>query len=42
MSEAFEALTTQYRLSLPYLARVVRIDGDPESTPEPVATVEVN
>jgi hypothetical protein len=42
MSEAFEALTTQYRLSLPYLARVVRIDGNPESTAGPVATVEVN
>jgi Pvc16 N-terminal domain len=39
MSEAFQALTTDYRLSLPYLARVVRIDGDRESVEEPVATV---
>ncbi|MGH3824081.1 MAG: DUF4255 domain-containing protein [Pseudonocardiaceae bacterium] len=39
MSEAFQALTTDYRLCLPYLARVVRIDGRPEETPESVATV---
>jgi hypothetical protein len=39
MSEAFEALTTKYRLSLPYLARVIRLDGRPESNGEPVATV---
>lgn len=39
MSEAFQALTTDYRLSLPYVARVVRIDGVPEATDEPVATV---
>jgi hypothetical protein len=39
MSEAFQALTTDYRLSLPYVARVIRIDGVPEATDEPVATV---
>ena len=39
MSEAFQALTTDYRLSLPYLARVVRIDGRREALDEPVATV---
>jgi len=39
MSEAFQALTTDYRLSLPYLARVVRIDGRTEQGDEPVATV---
>ncbi|MFI5668230.1 DUF4255 domain-containing protein [Streptomyces sp. NPDC051704] len=27
MSEAFQAMTTDYRLCLPYVARVVRIDG---------------
>lgn len=39
MSEAFQALTTQYRLCLPYLARVVVIDGRQESLGEAVATV---
>ena len=39
MSEAFQALTTDYRLSLPYLARVIRLDGARESGGEPVATV---
>lgn len=39
MSEAFQALTTDYRLCLPYLARVIRIHGHPENTAEPVATV---
>ena len=39
MSEAFQALTTQYRLCLPYLARVIVIDGRQESVGEPVATV---
>jgi hypothetical protein len=39
MSEAFQALTTDYRLCLPYVARVIRIDGRPEPVPEPVATV---
>jgi Pvc16 N-terminal domain len=39
MSEAFQALTTDYRLCVPYLARVVRIDGRREPIAEPVATV---
>ena len=39
MSEAFQALTTDYRLSLPYVARVIRIDGRPEPTAEGVATL---
>lgn len=39
MSEAFQALTTDYRLSLPYLARVIRIDGRRQATDEEVATV---
>lgn len=39
MSEAFQALTTDYRLSLPYLVRVIRIDGRPEPTDEGVATI---
>jgi hypothetical protein len=39
MSEAFQALTTDYRLCLPYLARVVRIDGRREPVAEGVATV---
>jgi uncharacterized protein DUF4255 len=39
MSEAFEALTTKYRLSLPYVARVIRIDGRHEPTAERAATV---
>lgn len=39
MSEAFEALTTKYRLSLPYVARVIRIAGRREGTDEPVTTV---
>jgi Pvc16 N-terminal domain len=39
MSEAFQALTTDYRLCLPYVARVIRIDGRPEPVPDPVATV---
>ncbi len=39
MSEAFQALSTDYRLQLPYLARVICIDG-PEKTVAPrVATV---
>ena len=29
MSEAFQALTTQYRLSLPYVAKVIRISDGP-------------
>lgn len=39
MSEAFQALTTDYRLCLPYVARVVVIDGDGQPTAERVATV---
>lgn len=39
MSEAFQALTTDYRLSLPYLARVIRIDGRRRPVGEEVATV---
>jgi Pvc16 N-terminal domain len=39
MSEAFQAFDYQYRLCLPYLARVVRIDGDPEPRSERVTTV---
>jgi hypothetical protein len=38
MSEAFQALTTDYRLSLPYVARVIRINGRVGATDEPVAT----
>ncbi|MCY0905995.1 DUF4255 domain-containing protein [Arthrobacter sp. H14-L1] len=39
MSEAFQALSTDYRLSLPYVARVICIDGRLESDGERVATV---
>jgi hypothetical protein len=39
MSEAFQALTTDYRLSLLYLARVICIEGRRFDTDEPVATV---
>ncbi|WP_412543344.1 DUF4255 domain-containing protein [Longispora sp. K20-0274] len=39
LSEAFQALTTDYRLSLPYVARVIRIHGRREQVTEPVATV---
>jgi hypothetical protein len=39
MSEAFQALTTDYRLSLPYIARVIRIDGRRDDAAESVATV---
>lgn len=39
MSEAFQALTTQYRLSLPYVARVIRIQGRPMPTAEGTATM---
>jgi hypothetical protein len=39
MSEAFQALSTDFRLSLPYIARVVCLEGRPEPTREPVATV---
>src|SRR5215469_4042957 len=39
MSEAFQALTTQYRLSLPYVARVIRIQGRQLPTAEGTATM---
>ncbi|GAB7105991.1 hypothetical protein JCM4814A_43050 [Streptomyces phaeofaciens JCM 4814] len=39
MSEAFQAMTTDYRLCLPYLARVVRIDGRRSPGADEVATV---
>jgi hypothetical protein len=42
MSEAFQALTTDYRVCLPYLARVVRIDGRRAETAEQVTTVAVD
>ncbi|MFT3971760.1 MAG: Pvc16 family protein [Micropruina sp.] len=39
MSEAFQALSTDYRLQLPYLARVICIDGTPQPVAPRVATV---
>ena len=39
MSEAFQALTTDYRLCLPYLAKVVVIDAEGVPTAERVTTV---
>jgi hypothetical protein len=39
MSETFQALSTDFRLTLPYIARVICIDGRVESLAEPVATV---
>jgi hypothetical protein len=39
LSEAFEALTTDFRLSMPYVARVIRIDCRPEDGSGDVATV---
>ena len=39
VSEAFQALSTDYRLSLPYIARVVCIEGRREPMAEPVTTV---
>jgi hypothetical protein len=39
MSEAFQALTADFRLYLLYQARVVVIDGLDERRPEPVVTV---
>lgn len=39
VSEAFQALSTDYRLALPYIARVIVIEGRLETLPEPVATV---
>jgi len=39
MSEAFQALTTDYRLTLLYIARVIIIQGRRERADEPVTTV---
>jgi hypothetical protein len=39
MSEAFQALTTDYRLCLPYVARVIVIDAEARPTAERVTTV---
>lgn len=39
MSEAFQALTTRYRLSLLYIARVIRIDGRQEPAGQRITTV---
>jgi hypothetical protein len=39
MSEAFQALTTDYRLCLPYVARVIVIDAEAQPTAERVTTV---
>jgi hypothetical protein len=39
MSEAFQALTTDYRLSVAYLARVVRIDGVQRESADRVTSV---
>ena len=36
---AYQALTTDYRLCLPYLARVIVIDAEPTAVPERVTTV---
>ncbi|MGC3992804.1 MAG: Pvc16 family protein [Propionicimonas sp.] len=39
MSEAFQALSTDYRLQLPYLARVICLDSVPQAVGTPVGTV---
>ncbi|WP_433157865.1 DUF4255 domain-containing protein [Kribbella sp. CA-247076] len=39
MSEAFQALTTDYRLCLPYVARVIVIDADGAPPSERVTTI---
>jgi hypothetical protein len=39
MSETFQALSAEYRLTLPYIARVICIHGVEEPVREPVATV---
>ncbi|MGW6129733.1 Pvc16 family protein [Cellulomonas sp. NPDC055163] len=39
MSEAFQSLSTDYRLQLPYLARVICLEGPAVTPPPPVATV---
>jgi hypothetical protein len=39
MTEAFQALTTDYRLSLLYLAKVITIRGPRSRTAQPVTLV---
>lgn len=39
LSEAFQALTTDYRLTLPYIARVVVLEGRRETVADRVTTV---
>jgi hypothetical protein len=39
MSEAFQALTTDYRCCLPYLARIIVIEANQKAVGEPVTTV---
>jgi hypothetical protein len=39
VSEAFQALSTDYRLSLPYIARVVVLEGRPERVDDRVTTL---
>jgi hypothetical protein len=39
MSEAFQALTTEFRLTLPYIARVICLDGPRVPGGEPVSLV---
>jgi Pvc16 N-terminal domain len=39
MSEYFQAFSTKYRLSLPYVARVIVLEGRPEDTDEKVVTL---
>lgn len=39
VSEAFQALSTDYRLALPFIAKVIVLEGRPTALAEPVATV---
>jgi hypothetical protein len=39
MSEAFQALTTEFRLTLPYIARVICLDGPQVAGGEQVSLV---
>jgi hypothetical protein len=39
MSEAFQALTADYRLCLPYVARVIVLEGSAQDVAERVTTV---
>ena len=39
MSEAFQALTTEFRLTVPYIARVICLEGPPQPTRERVSVV---